>query len=220
MRWTPGDRGNIEDARGGSGFRMGGGVVPIGLGGLILLALFSWLTGTNFLSLLNSTEQPAPTDQSSPVASSPAEEREVDFVDAMMKDIQTTWQMLLPGYRPTRVVLFRDVIQSSCGMAESATGPFYCPQDQRVYLDLGFFQEMSQRLGAPGEFARAYVIAHEVGHHVQRLAGILGSGTTPHRSGSSCRPIASRASGAITRRNRAARRKAKWSSRRATWSRG
>jgi len=177
MRWTPGDRSNIEDARGGSGFRMGGGVVPIGLGGLILLALFSWLTGTNFLSLLNSTEQPVPTDQSAPVASSPAEEREVDFVDAMMKDIQTTWQMLLPGYRPTRVVLFRDVIQSSCGMAESATGPFYCPQDQRVYLDLGFFQEMSQRLGAPGEFARAYVIAHEVGHHVQRLAGILGSGT-------------------------------------------
>jgi uncharacterized protein len=179
MRWTPGDRSNIEDARGGSGFRMGGGMVPIGLGGLILLALFSWLTGTNFLSLLNSTgsDQPVAVDRSAPVSSSPAEEREVDFVDAVTKDIQTTWQAILPRYRPTRVVLFRDVIDSACGMAESATGPFYCPQDQRVYLDLGFFQEMSRRLGAPGEFARAYVIAHEVGHHVQRQAGILGSGS-------------------------------------------
>src|SRR5215467_8209388 len=178
MRWTPGDRSNIEDARGGSGFRMGGGAVPIGLGGLILLALFSWLTGTNFLSLLNSTEQPTTVDRSAPVTSTPAEEREVDFVDAVTKDIQSTWQTLLPQrYRPTRVVLFRDAIDSACGMAESATGPFYCPQDQRVYLDLGFFQEMSRRLGAPGEFARAYVIAHEVGHHIQRQAGILGNGS-------------------------------------------
>ena len=178
MRWTPGDRSNIEDARGGSGFRMGGGAVPIGLGGLILLALFSWLTGTNFLSLLNSTEQPTAVDRSAPVSSTPAEEREVDFVDAVTKDIQSTWQTLLPQqYRPTRVVLFRDVIDSACGMAESATGPFYCPRDQRVYLDLGFFQEMSRRLGAPGDFARAYVIAHEVGHHVQRLSGILGNGS-------------------------------------------
>jgi predicted metalloprotease len=178
MRWTPGDRSNIEDARGGSGFRIGGGAVPIGLGGLILLALFSWLTGTNFLSLLNSTEQPTAVDQSAPVSSTPAEEREVDFVDAVTKDIQSTWQTLLPQrYQPTRVVLFRDVINSACGMAESATGPFYCPRDQRVYLDLGFFQEMSRRLGAPGDFARAYVIAHEVGHHVQRLSGILGNGS-------------------------------------------
>src|SRR4029077_13065450 len=170
MRWTPGDRSNVEDARGGSGFRMGGGAVPIGLGGLVLLLLFSWLTGTNFLSLLDSTtsDQPVAVDRSAPpVSSTPAEEREVDFVDAVTKDIQSTWQTLLPQrYRPTRVVLFRDVINSACGTAESATGPFYCPQDQRVYLDLGFFQEMSRRLGAPGEFARAYVIAHEVGHHV------------------------------------------------------
>jgi predicted metalloprotease len=158
---------------------MGGGAVPIGIGGLILLALFSWLTGTNFQSLLNSTgsDQTVAVDRSAPVSSSPAEEHEVDFVDAVMKDIQTTWQTILPRYRPTRVVLFRDAIDSACGMAESATGPFYCPQDQRVYLDLGFFQEMSRRLGAPGEFARAYVIAHEVGHHIQRQAGILGNGS-------------------------------------------
>src|SRR5580765_5938549 len=176
MRWTPGDRSNVEDARGGSGFRMGGGAVPIGLGGLVLLLLFSWLTGTNFLSLLNSTtsDQPVAVGRSEPVSSSPAEEHEVDFVDAVMKDVQSTWQTILPErYRPTRVVLFRDGINSSCGMAQSATGPFYCPQDGRVYLDLGFFQELSQRFGAPGEFARAYVIAHEVGHHVQRLTGTI-----------------------------------------------
>src|SRR5499427_3193957 len=182
MRWSAGDRSNIEDARGNSGgFGMGGRAVPIGLGGFVLLALLSWATGTNFLSLLSPTttdDSPTTVGQSAPAHTSPAEEREVDFVDAVMKDVQSTWSTLLPrDYRQTRVVLFRDAINSACGMAESATGPFYCPQDQRVYLDLGFFEELSQRLGAPGEFARAYVIAHEVGHHVQRLAGILGSGT-------------------------------------------
>src|SRR5262249_45634789 len=175
MRWTAGDRRNVEDARGGGG-GFGGRAVPIGLGGLVLLALLSWATGTNFLSLLNPTTDDGSSTsvgRSAPVSSSPAEEREVDFVDAVMKDVQATWTMALPReYQPTRVVLFRDVINSACGMAESATGPFYCPQDQRVYLDLGFFQELSDRFGAPGEFARAYVIAHEVGHHVQRLTGI------------------------------------------------
>jgi len=175
MRWTSGDRSNIEDARGRSGFGIGGGAVPIGIGGFILLAFLSWVTGTNFLSLLS----PSTSDDSSvnvgrqaPVSSSPAEEREVDFVDAVMKDVQSTWTQILPRYQSTRVVLFRDGIDSACGMAESATGPFYCPEDQRVYLDLGFFQELSNRFGAPGDFARAYVIAHEVGHHVQRLTGI------------------------------------------------
>jgi uncharacterized protein len=175
MRWTAGDRSNIEDARGRSGFRMGGGAVPIGLGGFVLLALISWATGTNFLSLLSPTGGNSAVDvgRQAPVSSSPAEEREVDFVDAVMKDVQSTWtQILSRRYQPTRVVLFRDSIDSACGMAESATGPFYCPQDQRVYLDLGFFEELRSRFGAPGEFARAYVIAHEVGHHVQRLTGI------------------------------------------------
>jgi predicted metalloprotease len=173
MRWTPGDRSNIEDARGRGGFGFRGGAVPIGLGGFVLLALLSWATGTNFLSLLNpGANDSTAVSRSAPVSSSPAEEREVDFVDAVMKDVQSTWTMLLPRYQPTRVVLFRDGIDSACGLAQSATGPFYCPQDGRVYLDLGFFQELSDRFGAPGEFARAYVIAHEVGHHVQRLTGI------------------------------------------------
>jgi len=176
MRWTQGDRSNIEDARGRSGLRMGGGAVPLGIGGFILLALISWATGTNFSSLLNSTagdDSSVNVGRSAPVSSSPAEEREVDFVDAVMKDVQSTWAQLLPSqYQATRVVLFRDGIDSACGMAESATGPFYCPRDQRVYLDLGFFDDLRSRFGAPGDFARAYVVAHEVGHHVQRLTGI------------------------------------------------
>jgi uncharacterized protein len=172
VRWTPGDRGNIEDERGRTGMS-GLGAGGLGLGGVIVLLLLSWATGTNYLSLFTNGSSPDATGTSGQVASSPQEERQVDFVDAVMKDVQTTWATLLPNqYRPTRVVLFRDVINSGCGAAESATGPFYCPEDQQVYLDLGFFQEMSDRFGAPGDFARAYVIAHEVGHHIQRLTGI------------------------------------------------
>jgi predicted metalloprotease len=174
MRWTPGDRSNVEDYRARSGFGAGRGV-PIGIGGLLLMLLLSWATGINFFSLLNSSGD-APSDAvgtSGRASSSPAEEQQVDFVDAVMKDVQDTWTTLRPGdYTPTRVVLFRDAMQSACGFAQSATGPFYCPQDRRVYLDLGFFAELSERFGAPGDFARAYVIAHEVGHHVQRLSGI------------------------------------------------
>jgi predicted metalloprotease len=96
----------------------------------------------------------------------------VDFVDAVTGDAQKTWQQILGNrYQPTHVVLFRDAIQSACGSAESATGPFYCPGDQKVYLDLGFFSELSRRFGAPGDFAQAYVITHEIGHHVQNLLG-------------------------------------------------
>ena len=173
MQWTPGDRSNVEDVR-GRGIGMTG-IGSVGIGGVLLLALLSWATGTNFLSLLSQTSNSTGTvGQNAPSAStSPAEEREVDFVDAVMKDIQATWQTILPRrYQSTRVVVFRDAIDSACGMAESATGPFYCPTDMRVYLDLGFFRELSDRFGAPGDFARAYVIAHEVGHHVQRLGGI------------------------------------------------
>jgi len=171
MRWTTGDRSNVEDVR-GRGIGMAG-VGSVGLGGFLLLALLSWATGTNFLSLLSPTSSSTTAvGEAPPASTTPAEERQVDFVDAVMKDVQGTWEQLLPRYQRTRVVLFRDGINSACGMAESATGPFYCPQDGRVYLDLGFFEELSQRFGAPGDFARAYVIAHEVGHHVQRLTGI------------------------------------------------
>jgi uncharacterized protein len=176
MRWTPGDRSNVDDYRGRSGFGVGGGV-PIGIGGFLVLLLLSWATGTNLFSLLGtgggtSSDTAGTTGR---VASSPAEEREVDFVDAVTKDIQENWRTMLGSqYEPTRVVLFRDAIDSACGFAQSATGPFYCPQDRKVYLDLGFFDELGRRFGAPGDFARAYVIAHEIGHHVQRLSGIEG----------------------------------------------
>ena len=172
MRWTPGDRGDVEDERGGSGITG----VHVGIGGFVILLLLSWATGTNFLSLLGGGGSPdTTTGPVAPATSSPQEERQVDFVDAVMKDVQDTWSEILPNqYQRTRVVLFRDAIESACGEAESATGPFYCPGDERVYLDLGFFQELSDRFGAPGDFARAYVIAHEVGHHVQRLTGTEG----------------------------------------------
>ena len=174
MKWTPGDRGNIEDLRG----RTGGGMraMPMGIGGVLVLLLLSWFTGVDFLSLVGGGGGPAPTESASTsgaVASSPAEERSVDFVDAVMGDAQSTWQELLgPRYRRTTVRLFRDAIQTTgCGYAESASGPFYCPGDHYIYLDLGFFDELRQRFGASGEFAEAYVVAHELGHHVQSLLG-------------------------------------------------
>lgn len=173
MRWTPGDRSNIEDRRGSSGFGMRAG--GLGLGGLVLLLLLSWATGVDFLSLFTGGG-PAPSESvgtTGPVTSSPAEEAMVDMVDSVMEDAQTTWKQLLGGrYQETRTVLFRDAIQSACGFAQSATGPFYCPGDHRVYLDLGFFEELQNRFGAPGHFAQAYVLAHELGHHVQSLTGI------------------------------------------------
>src|SRR5438093_1189307 len=128
MRWTPGDRTNVDDYRGRSALRTAG--VPLGIGGFLVLLVLSWATGTDFLSLLSSGTGTTDTvGTSGRVASTPAEEREVDFVDAVMKDVQDTWTQLLPGqYQPTRVALFRDAIDSACGFAQSATGPFYCPQ--------------------------------------------------------------------------------------------
>jgi predicted metalloprotease len=177
MRWTPGDRSNIEDYRGRSGIGMKAG--GLGVGGLLLMLVLSWATGIDFLSLVGSGGGGgAPTETvgtSGTVASSPAEEKLVDYVDAVMDDTQDTWQRLLGNrYQPTKARLFRDAIQSACGFAESASGPFYCPGDHYVYLDLGFFEELRNRFGAAGDFAEAYVLAHEVGHHVQNLLGIDG----------------------------------------------
>jgi predicted metalloprotease len=174
MKWTPGDRGNVEDLRGssGGGMRMGG----IGLGGLLIVLLLSWFTGVDFLSLVGGGGVPMPDTaptSGGPVASSPGEEKMVDFVDAVMEDAQGLWSGLLGNrYRRTTTRLFRDAIESGCGFAQSATGPFYCPADQRVYLDLGFFTELHARFGAPGDFAQAYVLTHELGHHVQTLIGV------------------------------------------------
>jgi hypothetical protein len=173
MRWTPGNRSNIEDVRGRSGVAMRAG--SLGIGGLLLVLILSWVTGVNFLSLLGSGGG-APVESvgtSGEVASTPEEEKLVDFVDAVMADTQQTWGELLGNrYQPTKARLFRDGVQSACGFAQSASGPFYCPADHFVYLDLGFFNELRRRFGASGDFAEAYVLAHEVGHHVQSLLGL------------------------------------------------
>jgi predicted metalloprotease len=173
MRWTPSNRDNIEDMRGGGG---GMGMVPLGIGGFILLAALSMFTGVNFFALLGGGGGASPTSSvgtSAPASSTPGEERLVDMVNAVAGDVQQTWaQILGDRYEKIKVVLFRDQIQSACGFAQSATGPFYCPSDHKVYLDLGFFDELQRRFGAPGDFAQAYVLAHEFGHHVQTLTGI------------------------------------------------
>jgi uncharacterized protein len=172
MKWTAGNRENVEDVRGRSGgsMRMGG----LGLGGLLVVLLLSWLTGVDFLSLLgpDGAAPPSANTGGGELRTTPEEEKLVDLVDAVMKDAQETWRSTLGGrYQPTRAVIFRDAYPSACGMGQSATGPFYCPADQLVYLDLGFFAELRQRFGAPGDFAQAYVLAHEIGHHVQHLLG-------------------------------------------------
>jgi predicted metalloprotease len=148
--------------------------IPLGIGGVLVLFVVSWLTGVNLFQLVDGG---GATDvvADRPAVSSPEEERLVDFVDAVMGDIQHTWSQKLSNYQPTRAVLFRDGIQSACGLSSSATGPFYCPGDRKVYLDLGFFSDLHYKLGAPGDFAQAYVLAHEVGHHVQNLTGTLES---------------------------------------------
>jgi len=147
----------------------------LGIGGVLLLLILSWATGVDFLSLVGGGGGAPPSaavGTSGTVASSPEEEKVVDFVDAVMGDAQATWKQFLGDrYQPTRVRLFRDVTPSACGFAQSASGPFYCPADHFVYLDLGFFDELRRRFGASGDFAEAYVVAHELGHHVQSLLG-------------------------------------------------
>jgi uncharacterized protein len=189
MRWSAGDRGNIQDMRGRSGGMRAG---SIGIGGLLIALVLSWATGVDFLSLLGgdgSSEIAGTSGQ--PVESTPQEERMVDFVDAVANDVQRTWDGLLGNrYQRTQVVLFRDAIDSACGFAQAATGPFYCPSDRKVYLDLGFFRELSSRIGAPGDFAQAYVIAHEFGHHVQNLAGLTARVQQDPRPGASSASVA------------------------------
>jgi uncharacterized protein len=189
MRWAPGDRGDVQDARGSSGMRVG----SIGIGGFLVLLLLSWATGTDFLSLLGGgTSSPGSSvGTSGELRTTPEEERMMDFVGAVAKDTQDTWQQILGNrYQRTRLVVFRDAYESACGFAQSATGPFYCPSDQKVYLDLGFFDELSKRFGAPGDFAAAYVIAHEFGHHVQNLLGTTGRVQQDPRPGATSASVA------------------------------
>ena len=174
MRWTPGGRStDLEDRRGaGPALRLGGG---LGIGGILLLFLLSLIFKRDFLSLVGNGVAPVADSQSQPV-SDPSEEPEVQFVSFVLDDAQRTWRDILAQqgkeYRNAKLVLFRNSVDSACGLASSATGPFYCPREEKVYIDLGFFNELKNRFGAPGDFAQAYVLAHEIGHHVQNLLGI------------------------------------------------
>src|ERR1043166_3379288 len=174
MRWTPGGvSSDVEDRRGssgGGGFGFGG--MHIGIGGALILLVLSLIFHKNFFALLGGGDQTAPQGQSGPVQETPEEHRNVQFVSFVLDDAQKTWEQTLPGYRHAKLDLFRDAIQSACGFAQSASGPFYCPNDEKVYIDLGFYDELRQKFGAPGDFAQAYVIAHELGHHVQHLLGL------------------------------------------------
>jgi len=190
MRWTPGGTSDdIEDRRddsggnggfgGGGGFGFGG--IHLGIGGTILLLILSFIFKTNLFSLLSGGGAvPSHAVHRVPDRARDAHEQpEVQFVSFVLDDVQRTWEKLLPAqtgvhYRHAKLVLFRDATRSGCGMAQSATGPFYCPADERVYIDLGFYDELKTRFGAPGEFAQAYVLAHEIGHHVQKILGIEG----------------------------------------------
>jgi predicted metalloprotease len=183
MRWTPGGESqDIEDRRdesgAGGGFQFGG--LHIGIGGAIVLLILSFVFKTNLFTLLSGGADSGPATVRQPNPARDAAERPlVEFVSFVLDDTQKTWTELLPEqtgkpYRHAKLVLFRDYTQSGCGGAQSATGPFYCPEDERVYIDLGFFDELNRRFGAPGQFAQAYVLAHELGHHVQKLLGIEG----------------------------------------------
>jgi hypothetical protein len=181
MRWTPGGRSDdLEDQRGqgGGGGMLGGGGIRIGAGGAVLLLVLSLVTGQNLFSILGNVIDVGGGGQVSdgPYQSSPDEDKLVEFVSFVLDDVQGTWQKAFPiagrNYRKTKLVLFTDTTRSGCGYAEAAMGPFYCPADEKVYIDLGFYNELRSRFGAPGDFAQAYVIAHEIGHHVQNILGL------------------------------------------------
>ncbi|HSI74379.1 MAG TPA: neutral zinc metallopeptidase [Lunatimonas sp.] len=181
---------NVDDRRGMSsgGFGGGRGINPMMLiplmrmlfskTGLVLVAIVVgvlWLSGTNPLLLLQQFTGGPPSSQLTPYQATEAEEQLADMSKVMLADTEDVWNKLLNGYREPTLVLFTGSLQSgsACGFASAATGPFYCPGDEKLYLDLSFFEDMDTKLGAPGDFAQAYVIGHEVGHHIQHLTGIL-----------------------------------------------
>jgi hypothetical protein len=180
MRWRDGRRSeNVEDRR-GARLPLGGGV-RIGGGGLLLLVVAAWLLGVNPLQVLSllaggagDTLQLPESGAAAPGASAPSDEA-ADFVSVVLADTEDTWTSLFAQagarYDAPRLVLFSQLVRSACGTAQAALGPFYCPPDRTVYIDLDFYRELRDRFGAPGDFAQAYVIAHEVGHHVQNLLG-------------------------------------------------
>lgn len=160
--------GNVEDRRGGSGKIIGGGI------GTIILAIIVWIMGGNPLDFLNTGQLQNNQSASTEI---PANDTVAQFVAVVLAETEDVWDSIFrvsgETYVQPKLVIFRNTVQSACGMASDASGPFYCPGDQKVYMDLSFFEEMKNRFKAPGDFAIAYVIAHEIGHHVQNQLGVL-----------------------------------------------
>jgi predicted metalloprotease len=176
MRWT-GRRqsSNVDDQRGRGGFG-GGGMLSkggLGLGGIVIIVVISLILGKNPMALLEQTGVTTgdyTTEQAAELT--PQQEEQKQFVSTVLADTEDVWHKLLSDYKEPTLVLFSDRVESACGMASSASGPFYCPADEKGYIDLSFYDELQSRFKAPGDFAQAYVIAHEVGHHIQNLMGI------------------------------------------------
>lgn len=198
MRWTRGGRSrNLEDRRaqsgqGGFGRSAGRGAripLPSGRGGrmsltsILLMLAVAYFLGINPLSLLGGGGMGGPTTGLSggpasvgapqgQLRTTEQEEKQVDFISFVLDDIQSSWAGMLPGYREANLVLFRDATHSGCGVGQSEMGPFYCPADEKVYVDLSFYDDLRSQFGAPGDFAQAYVLAHEIGHHIQSITGL------------------------------------------------
>jgi predicted metalloprotease len=174
MRWQGRRKStNVEDRRGMSGRHVAFGG---GIGGIVIILILSLLLGKNPLTLLQNMDLGGTaTEQVSPQTQQTSDQT-ADFAKVVLADTEDVWSKLFTKmgkqYRPPTMVLFSGSVQSACGMSSAVTGPFYCPLDEKLYIDLSFFNELKNRFGAPGDFAEAYVIAHEVGHHVQRLLGI------------------------------------------------
>jgi predicted metalloprotease len=177
MRWEGQRRSdNVEDRR---GVRVPGGMAGGGIGTILVVMLISWVTGVNPLLLFQMADglgggSQAPT-QTGPTGA-PANDPQAEFAAVVLADTEDTWTRVFQQggerYQPPTLVLFTDAVESACGTNSAAVGPFYCPLDRKVYIDLSFYRELDQQFGAPGDFAQAYVLAHEVGHHVQTLLGI------------------------------------------------
>ena len=175
MKWENRGRSrNLEDRRGSGGSRRSAGI-PLGIGGTLVLLVLSLFFGVDLFSVLGITSPQAGVSSRPPMQSNPAEEELADFMSFLIDDTQEVWSGIFREsnvpYDYATLVLFRDRVDSACGVAPSSVGPFYCPLDSKVYLDFAFYDTLRQRYGAPGDFAQAYVVAHEIGHHVQNLLG-------------------------------------------------
>ncbi len=173
MRWKGREQStNVEDRRGmSSGKKVAGGTI-----GTLVIVLIVWLLGGNPSAVINQLQVESPSE-AAPASYSQEEEELVAFVSVVLKDTEDIWKRLFSQinerYREPKLVLFSSAVESACGYNSAATGPFYCPADEKVYIDLNFLVQLQERLGATGDFAMAYIIAHEVGHHVQKLLGIM-----------------------------------------------